>query len=499
MEGIIEHIVLFPDFLLVILANNGENFALYNVSCYRVDCVYDGITYPTLASDGCDYGDSRWFVRCPLPPSDSSTVVGLHVHRDKVSQLEAENRSRLSWSSKLVYEATFDGEEIVAIFVKGLGLNGEKKSNPSQFSCRFGDDFGLSTKAITAAQEIIRCPLPVGVTRSSVARKNVEIRVTIERKIDGSSRVVPSVAKLHKSNDIGYVQGNYKYELCACTMVWNQAAFIKEWIVYHGWLGIQRWFVYDNNSDDGLEEAISDLNLENYNVSRHVWPWLKSQEAGFAHCLLRARDQCSWIAFFDVDEYYYFPSPKLRNDSREERKGQNILRDIVHNVSSSPFKGQIKTNCFNFGPSELKESPMEGVPLGYTCRLKNFDRHKSIVRPDSVDESLLNRVHHFELKAGFSGKTLPLKTAVINHYKYPVWDVFKAKFERRVSAYVVDWKENKNEESKDRTPGLGTEAIEPQDWSSRFCEVWDTRLRDFIRANLAHINSTLMLPWHKVV
>ncbi|KAK9666579.1 hypothetical protein RND81_14G195300 [Saponaria officinalis] len=498
IDVIIEHTILFPDFLLVILANNGNNFSMYNISYYKIDCVYNGSVYPMLNFDGFDSGESRWFVRCPIPPLNNLVAVGLRLHRDKVAQLVAENQTILSWSNKLVYEATFDGEEIVAIFVKGLGLNGEKRSNPSQFFCKFGKSLELSTKAITAAQEVIRCPLPLGVTRSSIVEKNEEIQVTIERKIGSKSYVVPSIAKLHKKNDNDFIKGNnnYKYELCACTMVWNQAAFIKEWIAYHAWLGIQRWFVYDNNSDDGLREVISDLNSENYNVSRHSWPWLKSQEAGFAHSLLKARDQCSWIAFFDVDEFYYFTSPKLGHKVKEEHAGQNRLRDVVHNLSSSPFKGQMKTNCYNFGPSKLRESPKEGVPLGYTCRLRNFDRHKSIVRPDSVDESLLNRVHHFELKPGFSGKTLSLKTAVINHYKYPVWDVFKAKFERRVSAYVVDWKENKNEESKDRTPGLGTEAIEPQDWSSRFCEVWDTRLRDFIRSNLANFNSTLLLPWH---
>lgn len=33
---------------------------------------------------------------------------------------------------------------------------------------------------------------------------------------------------------------------------------------------------------------------------------------------------------------------------------------------------------------------------------------------------------------------------------------------------------------KDRTPGLGTKAVKPEDWSSRFCEVNDTGLREMI-------------------
>ncbi|KAF9624684.1 hypothetical protein IFM89_012977 [Coptis chinensis] len=103
--------------------------------------------------------------------------------------------------------------------------------------------------------------------------------------------------------------------------------------------------------------------------------------------------------------------------------------------------------------------------VGYTCRLQSPERHKSIVRLDALDSTLLNVVHHFHLRSGY-----------------------------RVATYVTDWKENQNEGSKDRAPGLGTEAIEPPNWPLQFCEVWDTGLRDFIISNLAD-PITGMLPW----
>ncbi|KAK9677361.1 hypothetical protein RND81_11G138600 [Saponaria officinalis] len=504
IELIIENTVSFPDFVLVILTTDADVSVFQNVAENRIDCFYQKhesdrrIVYPSLSVDGYDGGGSRWIVRCPLPPPTHSGSVRLEVKTDTVTGFDwvvrmKGNQTVMSWGNMLAYEASFDGDATVAVFVKGLGLNGEIKSDPSQFTCRFGKDFALVTKAVTAAQEVIRCPLPQGLTQSGISENGEEIQVTVERaiesKVRGRDSIVPSIAKLHKNkNNYNYNDNAYKHELCACTMVWNQAGFIREWIMYHGWLGIQRWFLYDNNSDDELKEVISDLNLENYNVSRHAWPWIKSQEAGFAHCLLRARDQCEWVAFFDVDEFYNIPTSNL---------GNNALHDLVHNIStSSPLTGQIRIDCFNFGPSGLKVSPSEGVALGYTCRLKGNVRHKSILRPEAVDESLLNRIHHFELKTGFAQRSLPHKIAMINHYKYQVWNVFKAKFVRRVSAYVTDWQEKTNEESNDRTPGLGTEAIEPEDWHLRFCQVWDTRLKDFILANLVDPNTNL-LPWQR--
>ncbi|KAK9750934.1 hypothetical protein RND81_02G230700 [Saponaria officinalis] len=279
-------------------------------------------------------------------------------------------------------------------------------------------------------------------------------------------------------------------------MVWNQAAFIKEWIGYHAWLGVRRWFVYDNNSDDGLKDVIDELEEQNYNVTRHVWPWVKWQEAGFSHYVLRARDECRWIGFFDVDEFYYLPRPK---NSVAGDDGRGALRGIVDSVTStSPTVGEIRADCHSFGPSGLTKSPEEGVTLGYTCRMKNPERHKSIVRPEAVDDTLMNQVHHFMLKKEFEKKTLSRSKAVINHYKYQVWDAFKAKFNRRVSTYVVDWQENQNEKSRDRAPGLGTEAIEPLDWHKRFCQVWDTRLRDYVLANLGDPD-TGFVPWGSIL
>ncbi|KAL6964067.1 hypothetical protein U1Q18_035122 [Sarracenia purpurea var. burkii] len=35
-----------------------------------------------------------------------------------------------------------------------------------------------------------------------------------------------------------------------------QSSSLREWIMYHSWLGIERWFIYDNNSDDGIKEVV---------------------------------------------------------------------------------------------------------------------------------------------------------------------------------------------------------------------------------------------------
>uniref|UniRef100_A0A251S827 Glycosyltransferase family 92 protein n=1 Tax=Helianthus annuus TaxID=4232 RepID=A0A251S827_HELAN len=247
---------------------------------------------------------------------------------------------------------------------------------------------------------------------------------------------------------------------------------IREWITYHSWLGVEKWFVYDNNSDDEIKTVIEDLDFEGYNVSRHVWPWIKTQEAGFSHCAIRAQSECNWVSFMDVDEFYYFPYNPVSGFP-----GQGSLRTLVSNFTTSSSIGEIRTSCHSFGPSGLTSRPKQGVTVGYTCRLQSPERHKSIIRPDALDTNLMNVVHHFHLRKGFTFIDLPQNTAIINHYKYQVWE---------------------NEGSRDRAPGLGTEPIEPPDWRLQFCEVWDTGLRDFVLANLGDV-TTGVLPWDRSI
>ncbi|KAJ7953706.1 glycosyltransferase family 92 protein [Quillaja saponaria] len=412
------------------------------------------------------------------------------------------NQTAKMWD-KVAYDAALDGDTVV-VFIKGLNLRPHKISDPTQFSCHFGlknlekhEGSLLRTKAVTAAQEVVRCLLPRGIRNNP--EKAHGLRVTLGHDtVNGRARVhelMPSVSRIRGSSPEVKRRNRGKYELCACTMVWNQASALREWIAYHAWLGVQRWFIYDNNSDDGIDKVIEDLDVEGYNISRKTWPWIKTQEAGFSNCALRARDECNWVGFFDVDEFFYFPHA-FHHQGEQGLPGENSLQLLVANFSSSTTVAEIRTTCHSFGPSGLSLPPKQGVTMGYTCRLQSPERHKSIVRPDMLDVTLLNVVHHFRLREGFGYHNLPESTAVINHYKYQVWETFKAKFFRRVATYVVDWQEDQNKGSKDRAPGLGTEAIEPPNWRLQFCEVWDTGLKDFLLSYFAD-PATGLLPWER--
>ncbi|KAF5178629.1 Glycosyltransferase family 92 protein [Thalictrum thalictroides] len=275
--------------------------------------------------------------------------------------------------------------------------------------------------------------------------------------------------------------------ICACTMVYNVAKFLKEWVIYGSKIGVERFLVYDNGSDDDVEKVVNELREKGYHVETIYWPWTKTQEAGFSHCATYANDTCTWMMYIDVDEFIY--SPSWLNASYPSSQMLRSLLPKRRSSSSSSSIGQIMIKCYEFGPSNQSSHPINGVIQGYTCRSKIEQRHKSIVLLDAIDISLVNVIHHFQLKKGYRVKKLSLEEGVVNHYKYQAWSEFKTKFRRRVSAYVFDWKQGVNPKSKDRTPGLGFEPVEPKGWANRFCDVHDYRLQEASRKWFGMVSS----------
>ncbi|WJX75831.1 hypothetical protein P8452_59321 [Trifolium repens] len=471
--------VMLPDQVLIFL-NYPSSFRYHTKN--DLQCVYfSAYLEPRTPQQPIQIHSVRLheqIVRCPIPPRGET--VSLRIKSN--DPLQIKNSSMHNWDP-LVYEALFDRDNTTIVFVKGLNLRPEKLGESSRFQCVYSWDFTrtkffFKSDVLSVAQEIIRCKTPISILAQAQANTQAYLKVSIQ--VEGK-KIFPSIARP------GFLSSQKQpkrkpHELCICTMLRNQARFIREWVMYHARIGVERWFIYDNNSDDDIENVIAFLQSAGYNITWHLWAWVKTQEAGFAHCAVRARASCEWVAFIDVDEFFNI-------------KIKGGLKHVIWHYSRPENNvAEIRTPCYSFGPSGLKEVPREGVMMGYTCRLAARERHKSIVRPDALNQTLINVVHHFHLRTPFVAADVEKSVMVINHYKYQVWKVFKQKFYRRVATYVADWQLEQNVGSKDRVPGLGTKPIEPADWSSRFCEVHDMGLRNWVMRNFMD-RRTHLLPW----
>ncbi|CAN1315580.1 Glycosyltransferase family 92 protein At1g27200 [Linum perenne] len=467
--------ILFPDWQVLVIVSRDVQL----ISGEEFVCLYPNKEASPARFSGVLPSTNQSIFKCLLPERcrrlkemKQPVLVRSSLSSSVVSFPPPESpRWLLRWAY-LAYES-FSTETDVVLFVKGVN-NKQGFNRPAEkLKCVFSNADAVTTTAVTISeQEVFRCRHP-DITALGPLNAGTGVKISLEiSESDNEKTIVPSVVYYTPPWRRRIANSQPKLQICAGTMVYNAAKFLREWVIYHSGIGVEKFFLYDNDSDDDIQSVVGALNQEGYKVETMPWIWPKSQEAGFSHLAVYAKESCDWMMYIDVDEFVF--SPRW---SSAAQPSNWMLKSLIPNRRV----GQVSIRCNEFGPSGRESHPEEGVTQGYDCRRKLDNRHKSIVLLEAIDYSLLNAVHHFRLKRSGGGeykwKKVKLETAVVNHYKYQAWSEFRVKFRRRVSAYVIDWKKTVNPASKDRAPGLGFREEKPGDWERRFCEVKDRRLQ----------------------
>lgn len=104
--------------------------------------------------------------------------------------------------------------------------------------------------------------------------------------------------------------------LSICVIVRNESAYIEEWIAFHRLVGVERFYLYDDGSDDDTVQKLramdhGDIIVIPWNAD----PRYKSpvdckfratpQITAFNHWIHHYRHETRWAAFIDVDEFLF--------------------------------------------------------------------------------------------------------------------------------------------------------------------------------------------------
>lgn len=202
------------------------------------------------------------------------------------------------------------------------------------------------------------------------------------------------------------------------TMVYNEDSYIRQWITFHKRIGIEHFIIYDNSKiDDKLSyksmEKSSHLPkvLEDFIADGTVllinWPYPKRmKQSGISgqttqqcHSLWAFRT-CSYIGFFDIDEYVNMQQHKNILEFLKSETSENIGSIALCNKDFyNPYN--MPTNSFNF----LKIYNCGEVLLG--------ERYKNFVIPKNVQAL---SVHDITL--GKPAHVINVQKAYFNHYLF---------------------------------------------------------------------------------
>jgi len=93
-----------------------------------------------------------------------------------------------------------------------------------------------------------------------------------------------------------------KYNIAICSIFKNEGVFLREWIIYHRMLGVNHFYLYNNNSTDNYQEILNPF-VEEGLVTLKNWPQIPAQIPAYQDWYENYREECQWVSFLDLDEF----------------------------------------------------------------------------------------------------------------------------------------------------------------------------------------------------
>lgn len=240
-----------------------------------------------------------------------------------------------------------------------------------------------------------------------------------------------------------------KQQICIIAIFRNEAPYIIEWIAHHRLLGIQEFYIADNDSDDESQQILKKLKEAGY----CEWiPWItegdvKPQLPAYRKLLSMLPEPTDWVAFLDADEYIWPTSNISIGD---------FLRSIPEKT------GAIAMNWAVYGSSEHYNYTPEPSTIRFTWhadKTRNANLNfKTLARPNAIidftcphNAILKEGYHHIHTDSTPKTSLLPADRPEeykhcqsqslcweffrINHYIIRSWSEFIQKKAQRGRAY----------------------------------------------------------------
>lgn len=93
-----------------------------------------------------------------------------------------------------------------------------------------------------------------------------------------------------------------KYRVAVCAIFKNEGPYLKEWIEYHLVVGVDHFYMYNNNSTDDYLKILQPY-IDAGKVTLIDWPYQQGQMKAYRDCIENRRCEANWIGFIDLDEF----------------------------------------------------------------------------------------------------------------------------------------------------------------------------------------------------
>ena len=132
----------------------------------------------------------------------------------------------------------------------------------------------------------------------------------------------------------------FENEIAVVAIIKNESRYISEWLEYHYRIGVDKFYIYDNDSEDRSElMKILDPWIQNHIVEYKFFPGICRQMPAYNDAIEKHRFDCRYMAFIDLDEFIFV------------KTGQTLLEFLNDFFAQDPRIAGLAVNWRMFGTS----------------------------------------------------------------------------------------------------------------------------------------------------
>jgi len=172
--------------------------------------------------------------------------------------------------------------------------------------------------------------------------------------------------------------------ICLAAILRDEEPFLNEWLVYHKMIGIDHFFLYDDDPDLPLQKLVQPhaeyVTVIPWHYMHEECTGRNRQTKAYMHAVLEYGAGFEWITFIDGDEFIVL------------RKHETI-NDFLAGFSNA---ASITLNWHVFGHNGYYDDPPGLITALLTRRKERPETIKSITRPGSIID--IRSAHTCKLK-----------------------------------------------------------------------------------------------------
>lgn len=186
-----------------------------------------------------------------------------------------------------------------------------------------------------------------------------------------------------------------KYKVSICAIFKNESLYLKEWLEFNHIIGIEHFYLYNNNSEDDYLTILQPY-IDKGLVTLVQWPKNQAQMECYNHCIENFKGETNWLGFIDIDEFIIPCSEDNIYDILkpfEKKRGSVKIYWKMFGTS-----GKIKRNVSNLVTEDFTVCWPKYYIVGKCFYNTSFDFHFN---------SKYNKAFHHSFWANYKGLDIP--------------------------------------------------------------------------------------------